>query len=114
MTPHTTKTMDELSHLTLQDLRLLLLIRQGVDNRPELVKASGFNERTVFRRVDMFRGFPRYADGKLMDARTSLVVSRKHPHQQGMQFALSPEGEMLLSEVKGLLTSKANARPANL
>ena len=54
MTTEPTDLMNELNHLTIQDLQLLTLIGQGVDNRPELVKASGFTERTVFRRVDIF------------------------------------------------------------
>ena len=58
MTTEPTDLMNELNHLTIQDLQLLTLIGQGVDNRPELVKASGFAERTVFRRVDIFRGVP--------------------------------------------------------
>ena len=114
MNTHTTELMDQLGHLTIQDLQLLALIRSGVDNRPELVRASGIPERTVFRRVDMFRGFPRYQDGRLLEARTTLVLSRKHPHQQGMQFFLSTEGEMLLAEVEGVVKRKAIAQPANL
>lgn len=114
MTIETTELMNELGHLTIQDLQLLALIRAGIDNRPQLVKASGIAERTVFRRVDMFRGFPRYQDGKLLEARTTLVLSRKHPHQQGMQFFLSTEGEMLLAEVEGVVKRKAIAQPANL
>lgn len=103
MTATTTKLMTELNHLTIQDLQLLALIGQGVDNRPELVKASGFAERTVFRRVDVFRGVPRYVHGKLVDVSVPLVLSRKHPHQQGQQFFLTAEAEQLLADVSGLV-----------
>ena len=102
MTTETTDLMTELNHLTIQDLQLLTLIGQGVDNRPELVKASGIAERTVFRRVDIFRGVPRYVDGKLTKASVPLVLSRKHPHQQGQQFFLTTEAEQLLAQVAGL------------
>ena len=102
MTTTTTDLMTELNHLTIQDLQLLALIGQGVDNRPELVKASGIAERTVFRRVDVFRGVPRYQDGKLSGTSVPLVLSRKHPHQQGMQFFLTTEAEQLLGQVKAL------------
>ena len=114
MNTHTTELMDQLGHLTIQDLQLLSLIGQGIDNRPELVKVSGIAERTVFRRVDMFRGFPRYQDGKLLAARTTLVLSRKHPHQAGTHFLLSVEGEALLAQVEGVVRKKATAQPANL
>ena len=103
MTTDTTELMDQLSHLTIQDLQLLALIGAGVDNRPELVKASGIAERTVFRRVDIFRGVPRYVDGKLTGTSVPLVLSRKHPHQQGMQFFLSSEAEDLLGGVGQLV-----------
>ena len=100
MTTETTDLLNQLNHLTIQDLQLLALIGQGVDNRPELVKASGIAERTVFRRVDIFRGVPRYVDGKLTGSSVPLVLSRKHPHQQGMQFFLTTEAEQLLCEVR--------------
>ena len=102
MTTDTTELMNELGHLTIQDLQLLALIGAGVDNRPELVKTSGIAERTVFRRVDMFRGVPRYIDGKLTGPSVPLVLSRKHPHQQGMQFFLTVEAEQLLAKVSDL------------
>lgn len=102
MTTETTELMDQLSHLTIQDLQLLALIGAGIDNRPELVKTSGIAERTVFRRVDIFRGVPRYVDGKLTGASVPLVLSRKHPHQQGQQFFLTTEAEQLLAQVAGL------------
>lgn len=105
MTIETTELMEQLSHLTIQDLQLLTLIGQGVDNRPELVQASGFAERTVFRRVDIFRGVPRYADGKLTGGSVPLVLSRKHPHQQGMQFFLTTEAEQLLDSVQRTCSS---------
>lgn len=105
MTTQPTELLEQLSHLTIQDLQLLALIGQGVDNRPELVKASGIAERTVFRRVDIFRGVPRYVDGKLSNVSVPLVLSRKHPHQQGQQFFLTTEAEQLLSQVKALATS---------
>ena len=103
MTTEAIDLMTELNHLTIQDLQLLALIGQGVDNRPELVKASGFAERTVFRRVDIFRGVPRYVDGKLTSSSVPLVLSRKHPHQQGQQFFLTAEAEQLLADVSGLV-----------
>ena len=96
------KVLTCMGHLTVQDLCLLQLIRSGVDNRPDLVKASGIPERTVFRRVDVFRGAPRYQDGKVLAGFAPLVVSRKHPHQQGMQFCLSPDGEEILQSVADL------------
>lgn len=114
MTIETTELMEQLSHLTIQDLQLLALIGQGVDNRPELVRASGIAERTVFRRVDIFRGVPRYVDGKLTGASVPLVLSRKHPHQQGMQFFLTTEAERLLAQVEGVVKMKAIARTTNL
>jgi len=98
--------LEAFSHLTIQDLQLLRLIGQGIDNRPELVKASGIAERTVFRRVDMFRGLPRYQDGRVLAGCPPLVLSRKHPHQAGMQFFLSPEGEGLLREVGRVVTAR--------
>jgi hypothetical protein len=105
MTTEPNELMDQLSHLTIQDLQLLALIGAGIDNRPELVKASGIAERTVFRRVDIFRGVPRYVDGKLTGASIPLVLSRKHPHQQGQQFFLTSEAEDLLGSVQSLVTT---------
>ena len=102
MTTPSRDLLNHLNQLTIQDLQLLALIGQGVDNRPELVKASGIAERTVFRRVDIFRGVPRYVDGKLTGSSVPLVLSRKHPHQQGMQFFLTAEAEQLLADVSGL------------
>ena len=99
MTP---EVLISMGHLTVQDLCLLQLIGSGVDNRPDLVKASGIAERTVFRRVDVFKGAPRYQDGKVLAGSVPLVLSRKHPHQQGMQFFLSPDGEALLQAVAEL------------
>ena len=96
------KVLDSVSHLTIQDLQLLRLIGSGVDNRPELVKTSGIAERTVFRRVDGFLGGIRYQDGKVVGGCPALVLSRKHPHQAGMQFFLSPEGEAVLQAVAEL------------
>ena len=96
------KVLISMGHLTVQDLCLLKLIRSGVDNRPDLVRASGIPERTVFRRVDVFRGAPRYQDGQVVMGSAPLVLSRKHPHQQGMQFFLSPDGEGLLQAVAEL------------
>jgi hypothetical protein len=114
MTTEPTELMNGLGHLTIQDLQLLALIGQGVDNRPELVKASGVAERTVFRRVDIFRGVPRYVDGKLTGSSVPLVLSRKHPHQQGMQFFLTAEAEQLLAQVEGVVRTKAIAQTANV
>jgi hypothetical protein len=103
--------LEAFGHLTIQDLRLLALIRSGVDNRPDLVDASAIPERTVFRRVDMFRGSPRYQDSKVLAGYPPLVMSRKHPHQAGMQFFLSPEGERLLKEIGGVvMAQKERAR----
>jgi len=93
-------------HLTVQDLRLLALIRSGIDSRPELVKASGIAERTVFRRVELFLGAARYQEGTILPGSPPLVLSRKHPHQAGMQFFLSPLGERLLTEAGGIAAGK--------
>lgn len=103
--------LEAFGHLTIQDLRLLALIRSGVDNRPDLVDASAIPERTVFRRVDMFRGSPRYQDSKVLAGYPPLVMSRKHPHQAGMQFFLSPLGESLLAVTGAIATGdKERAR----
>ena len=98
------KVLDSAAHLTIRDLQLLHLIGAGVDSRRELVEASGVPERTVFRRVDGFLGGVRYQDGKVVEGCPPLVLSRKHPHQAGMQFFLSPDGVALLREV-GALTA---------
>lgn len=108
MTTKTKELLADLSHLTIQDLQLLALIGEGIDNRPELVEVSGMAERTVFRRVAMFRGVPRWENGRLSEACVPLVLSRKHPHQQGMQFFLTTEGEELLRSVR--LTCSALTR----
>ena len=105
MTATPKNLMTDFGHLTLQDLQLLTLIGQGVDNRPELVTASGVAERTVFRRVDVFKGVPKYQEGKLSKTCVPLVLSRKHPHQQGLQFFLTTEGEQLLNCVRGYCNS---------
>ena len=103
--------LEAFGHLTVQDLQVLSLIRSGVDSRPELVLATGMAERTLFRRVDAFKGSPRYQDGKVLAGYPPLVVSRKHPHQAGMQFFLSPEGERLLKEIGGVvMAQKERAR----
>ena len=96
------KVLDSAAHLTIRDLQLLRLIGKGIDNRRDLVEATGVPERTVFRRVDGFRGGVRYQEGKVVERCPPLVLSRKHPHQAGMQFFLSPEGERLLGEVNAL------------
>ncbi|MGB0825850.1 MAG: hypothetical protein ACPGPH_07990 [Synechococcus sp.] len=94
--------LDSAAHLTIRDLQLLRLIGRGIDNRRDLVEASDIPERTVFRRVDCFRGGVRYQDGKVVEGYPPLVLSRKHPHQAGMQFFLSPEGEAVLQAVAEL------------
>jgi hypothetical protein len=103
--------LEAFSHLTVQDLQVLSLIRSGIDSRPELVLATGMAERTLFRRVDAFKGSPRYQDGKVLAGYPPLVVSRKHPHQAGMQFFLSPLGESLLAVTGAIATGdKERAR----
>ena len=96
------KVLDSAAHLTIRDLQLLHLIGAGIDNRRDLVEASGVPERTVFRRVDGFRGGVRYREGRVVEDCPPLVLSRKHPHQAGMQFFLSPDGVALLREVNAL------------
>lgn len=103
--------LEAFGHLTVQDLRLLSLLRSGIDSRPDLVKASGIAERTVFRRVELFLGAARYQDGAVLAGSPPLVLSRKHPHQAGKQFFLSPLGERLLADLTSVvMPQKERAR----
>ena len=92
-------------HLTVSDLALLSLVSEGVDHRSALVQASGMPERTVYRRIDALSSKPRWRGGKIsgkFHLFPPLVQSRRHPHEQGLQYVLTAEGGRLLrSFVKG-------------
>ena len=92
--------------LQLNDVVLLSLIKSGIDNRPELVKASGIAERTVYRRLEVLTGAGQYvADKGFSEGHVALVASRPHPHQQGKQLALTGMGQGLLQEIKGQIAN---------
>jgi hypothetical protein len=94
-------------HLTVSDLALLSLVSEGVDHRSALVQASGMPERTVYRRIDALSSKPRWRDGKIsgkFHLFPPLVQSRRHPHEQGLQYALTAEGHKLL---KSFVTARA-------
>ena len=92
--------------LQLNDVVLLSLIKGGIDNRPELVKASGIAERTVYRRLEVLTGAGQYvADKGFSEGHIALVASRPHPHQQGKQLALTGIGQDLLQGIKAQIAN---------
>lgn len=94
-------------YLQLNDVFLLTLIGRGIDNRPELVRASGIAERTVYRRLQVLTGAGQYVKDKGFSAgHEALVASRPHPHQQGKQLVLTGIGAELLQEIKLLQTTQ--------
>lgn len=95
-------SLSSFGFLQLNDVVILSLIKGGIDNRPELVKASGIAERTVYRRLEVLTGAGQYvADKGFSEGHVALVASRPHPHQQGKQLALTGIGQDLLQEIKG-------------
>lgn len=93
--------------LQLNDVFLLTLIGRGIDSRPELVKASGIAERTVYRRLLVLTGASQYVKDKGVSAgHEALVASRPHPHQQGRQLALTGLGAELLQEIGATVGNK--------
>ena len=92
--------------LQLNDVVLLSLIKGGIDNRPELVKASGIAQRTVYRRLEVLTGAGQYvADKGFSEGHIALVASRPHPHQQGKQLALTGIGQDLLQGIKAQIAN---------
>ncbi len=86
--------------LQLNDLVLLGLCAKGIDNVPELVAASGIEQRTVYRRVSVLTGATKYvADKGIKNGMVPLVASRPHPHQAGKQLVLTGIGRKLLQGV---------------
>lgn len=93
--------------LQLNDVVLLSLIRGGIDNGLELVKASGIARRTVYRRLMVLTGAGQYKAGKgFSEGHVALVASRPHPHQQGKQLVLTDTGTELLQGVKVVVATK--------
>ena len=93
-------SLASLGFLQLNDVFLLSLIRSGVDSRPELVKASGIAQRTVYRRLLILTGAQKYVPGKEFAAGyEAMVASRRHPHQQGKQLFLTEIGAELLQKI---------------
>ena len=95
----------ESAHLSIGALVLLQLIADGIDHRQDLVKQSGLPERAVYRHVDLLLCKTHYQAGRLTGGSRGLplVLSRKHPHQAGVQLLISTDGEQLLETVGRLL-----------
>lgn len=97
--------------LQLNDVVLLSLIRGGIDNGLELVKASGIARRTVYRRLVVLTGAGQYWKGKVLSiGHVALVASRPHPHQQGKQLVLTDAGTELLQGVKVVVAIKTQLK----
>lgn len=100
--------IDDLYHLSVGELLLLALIRQGIDHRQPLVQVSGLPERRVYRYIDQLMGKTRYQGGKLVGGGLPLITSRKHPHEQGFQLVITSDGEQALQRVTAALGSNAH------
>ena len=97
---HNSIDLASLGFLQLNDVVLLSLIRDGIDNGRDLVKASGIAQHTVYRRLLVLTGAQKYVAGKeLVAACEALVLSRPHPHQQGKHLALTEVGAEVLQTI---------------
>ena len=81
------------------DLHLLALISNGVDNAPDLRAVTQQNERLVRRRLQILQAEGHWVCGSVVQQKHDpLVQRRKHPHQRGFQYVLSPAGAQLLAD----------------
>jgi hypothetical protein len=89
--------LSQFNGLFVTDLHLLALISNGVDNAPDLTAKTQQNERLVRRRLQILQAAGHWVCGSVVQQRhAALVQRRKHPHQRGFQYVLSPAGAELL------------------
>ena len=92
--------------VSLRTLVLLHCVHNGYTSAPELTERSGLSRRTVNRQLSQMEGRGRYVSGKAVTREGEpLLISRKHPHQQGRLYQLTPAGKNLLIAVKELCSS---------
>ena len=91
--------LSQFNGLFAQDLHLLALISNGVDNAPDLTAKTQQNERLVRRRLQILQAAGHWVCGSVVQQKYEpLVQRRKHPHQRGFQYVLSPAGAQLLAD----------------
>ena len=97
----------QFSGLFASDLHLLALIGSGVDNAPDLRAETQQNERLVRRRLQILQAEGHWVSGSVVQQKYApLVQRRKHPHQRGFQYVLSPAGAELLDCHRYFLNSR--------
>ena len=91
------------SSVSLRSLVLLVCVNDGYTSAPELTERSGLSRRTVNRQLSQLEGRGRYVSGKAVTREGEpLLISRKHPHQQGRLYQLTPAGLEMLKAVSHL------------
>ena len=99
--------LSQFAGLFVTDLHLLALIGSGVDNAPDLQAETQQNERLVRRRLQILQAAGHWVSGSVVQQKHDpLVQRRKHPHQRGFQYVLSPAGAELLDCHRCFLDSR--------